>query len=292
MQRLHHHLEFVHRVVGGRVARLRSEEADAVVTPVVDQSALDQNAIVDEAVHRQQLDRGDAERAQMVYGRRAAEAGIGTAQFRRNAAVERGESFHVQLVDECVAPAGPGLLDTLPVERGIDHPALRHRCRVVPPVEGQVRTRRPDLVSEMGVAPAQLADHGAGVGIEEKPVRVEAMSLLGSVWPLHAKSVQCSRRSIGQIPVPDEVGALGQARAHHLAATALVEDADLDGIGVLGEDGEVDAVAIPRRTERVGRAWPQGRGCHAFESLGSLVRSAGAHDMALLKLGSLAADRA
>ena len=41
---------------------VRREEADRVVAPVVAQAALDQVRVVHELVHRQQLDRGDAER--------------------------------------------------------------------------------------------------------------------------------------------------------------------------------------------------------------------------------------
>ena len=46
-----------------RVARLRREEAQRVVAPIVAQAALDQMAIVDEGMDRKQLDRGHAELA-------------------------------------------------------------------------------------------------------------------------------------------------------------------------------------------------------------------------------------
>jgi hypothetical protein len=48
-----------HTVVGG-------EEADRVVAPVVAQALLDQEVVVDELVHGQQLDRGDAEPLQVL----------------------------------------------------------------------------------------------------------------------------------------------------------------------------------------------------------------------------------
>ena len=46
--------------VGG-VVGVRGEEAERVVAPVVAQALLEQGAVVDELVHRHQLDRGDAE---------------------------------------------------------------------------------------------------------------------------------------------------------------------------------------------------------------------------------------
>ena len=67
-----------------RVARLGREEADRVVAPVVAQPPLDQMAVVDERVHRQQLDRGDAEALQVVDHRRGRQAGVGAAQRRRH----------------------------------------------------------------------------------------------------------------------------------------------------------------------------------------------------------------
>ena len=59
----HHLLELAQAVGGvGGVARIGREEADGVVAPVIGQSLLEQMAVVDEGVDRQQLDRGDAER--------------------------------------------------------------------------------------------------------------------------------------------------------------------------------------------------------------------------------------
>ena len=67
-------------VVGG-IALLGREEAQRVVTPVVLQAACRADAVVDEGVDRQQLDRGDAELAQMLDHRRRGEAAVGAAQL-------------------------------------------------------------------------------------------------------------------------------------------------------------------------------------------------------------------
>ena len=64
VQRLDHLLEVLHLLalaVAVRVLVVRREEADRVVAPVVAQPALDEVGVVDELVHRQQLERGDAE---------------------------------------------------------------------------------------------------------------------------------------------------------------------------------------------------------------------------------------
>ena len=61
-RRLHHRLELAHRLVAGREALVGGEEADGVVAPVVGEAALDQVPLVDELVHRQQLDGRHAQR--------------------------------------------------------------------------------------------------------------------------------------------------------------------------------------------------------------------------------------
>ena len=42
----------------------------------------------------------------------------------------------------------------------------------------------------------------------------------------------------------------------HLAAGADLEEAELDALGDLAEEGEVGAAAVEGGTERVGRSWP------------------------------------
>ena len=49
-----------------RVFGVGREEADGVVAPVVAQAAFEQEAVVHEVVHRHQLHRGDAQRAQVL----------------------------------------------------------------------------------------------------------------------------------------------------------------------------------------------------------------------------------
>ena len=68
VQRLDHPLELADLLAaraGRGVQRVRREVADRAVAPVVGQPALDEEALVDDVVHRQQLDRGDAELAQV-----------------------------------------------------------------------------------------------------------------------------------------------------------------------------------------------------------------------------------
>src|SRR5947207_4235081 len=135
-----------------------------------------------------------------------------------------GEALDVELVDDRVLPR-------------------RARRLVVAPAEGAVD----DLAAPE--ARANLADDQFRVGVEHQLRCVEAMAVLGRA--VDAIAVQQARASIGQIAVPDEVGALAQLHALELAPAARIEQAELDARGVLREEREVDAGAVPSRAERV-----------------------------------------
>ncbi len=86
VERAHHRLELLHLLAalsGARVLVVRREETDRVVAPVVAQPALDQLRVVHELVDRQELDRRDAERAEVVDRDGMREAGVGAAERAR-----------------------------------------------------------------------------------------------------------------------------------------------------------------------------------------------------------------
>ncbi len=95
-------LEFPHLLAdhaGNRIARVRREEADRIVAPIVGQAAIDEMFVGDELVHRHELHRGNAQRVQVLEHRRAGQSSVGTAQALGHLWVARGEAFDVQLVN-------------------------------------------------------------------------------------------------------------------------------------------------------------------------------------------------
>nr|WP_247878963.1 hypothetical protein [Azospirillum brasilense] len=58
--------------------------------------------------------------------------------------------------------------------------------------------------------------------------------------------------------MPDLVGVLRQDDPLDLALAGLVEQAQLDLLGVRGEQGEVDPEPVPVRPQRIGLAGPDG----------------------------------
>ena len=214
---------------GGAVARLGREEADRVVAPVVAQPLLDQVAVVDEGVHRHQLDRGDAEPPQVVDHRRGGEAGIGAAQPRRHVGMAHGEAVHVQLVDHRLVPGHARRPVVAPGEGRVDDAALRHARRIVAAVERQVLVPVADAVAEMRVAPAQVARRVLGVGIDQQLVRVEAVAVLRA----RTDRARGSRRAARAAPRADSSARSGRSArcnvdALQLAPAARVEQAQLD----------------------------------------------------------------
>ena len=215
---------------------------------------LDEAPVVDERMHRQQLDRRHAQVREVGDDGGGREARERPAQRRLHARMVDREPFDVQLVEHRVGPRhrGPGVV--APGERALDDDALLHRARVVAAVEREVLAVRADPVAVVRVGPAQLSRQRLRVRVEQQLVVVEAVSALGVVRPVHAVAVQHTGARVGQITVPHLVGVLGQRDAAELPPAAPVEHAQLDLFGMRAEQCEVHALAVPRRAQRVRQA--------------------------------------
>src|SRR3546814_147782 len=80
------------------------------------------------------------------------------------------------------------------------------------------------------------------------------MARLRLVGAMHAVAVVLPRANVVQVAVPDLVGVLRQGDALQLAAAGAVEEAELDLLGMGGEEREVHARAVPGGPERIGVA--------------------------------------
>ena len=79
---------------------------------------------------------------------------------------------------------------------------------------------------------------------------VESMAVRRVEGAMHAIAVHPAGPGLRQVDVPDVVRLLSHADARDLRRTVrLFEDAEVDGLRVLGKKREVDAAAIPRRAE-------------------------------------------
>jgi len=221
-------------------------------------------------VHRQQLDGGHPQPLEVVDHRRAAQCRVGAAQRGRHVGVGHGEAAHVHLTDHHVLPRDHGAAVVTPGEGRFEHAALGHERRAVAAVERKVLALAADRVAVERVAPAQLAHQVLRIGVEHQLVGVEAVALLRLVGAVHPVAVGLAGARLGQVAVPHAIGAVAQRNALQLLAAAIVEKAQLDLLGVLREESEVDALPVPGGAARVRPPGPDGGdgggsgvpGCH------------------------------
>jgi hypothetical protein len=202
---------------------------------------------VDELVHGHELDGRHAQGLEVRDHRRMADARVRAAELLGHLGVRHGQPLHVGLVDHRLAEGGPRLLVAGPVEARVDDHALRHRgraVRVVPFV------RLAEDVREHRLAPGHSALDRPGVRVQEELVPVAAEPLRWLPWAVDPEAVALPRADAGQEGVPAEAVHLRERDPRLLAV--LREEAQLDPLRRLREEGEVRALARPRRPERVG----------------------------------------
>ena len=257
VQRADHGLELGHRVVD-RIAGIRREPRERVVTPVVRESALDQELLRHEGLARHQLDRRDADALQVIDHGRLRESEVLAAQMLRYAGVPLRETLDVQLVDDRVAPRDARRTHAAPVECRIGHAAPRH-------VVGAVGRVRDPVVAGLGAVqrrvPRDVAGERGRAGIHQQLGRIESMPVRGLVRAVHPVTVQCSRaaEARGQETVPDAAGPGRQCESRDFTAAGGIEEAQLDAGRTGRERREIDAAAGPAGARAAGRCPARGR---------------------------------
>ena len=213
VHRLHHLLELLDllaEVAARAVLAVRREVADRVVAPVVAQPHLHEPVVVDELVHRHQLDRGDAEPDEPVDDVGEREPRVGAAEVRRHRRVRLREPLGVDFVEQRLVQRCHRRAVVAPVEVRIDDDRLRHEARAV-------ARARPALVAEAvrvdGLTPADLAGDGLAVRIEQQLLVVAAQALLRRPLAVDAEAVALARADAGQEHVMDERGLLAHRDA-------------------------------------------------------------------------------
>ena len=259
VHRLDHRLELLDLLAlgAGGVVGVRGEEAEGVVAPVVAQALVEQRGVLDELVHRHQLDRGDAELLQVGGDRRVRETGVRPALLLGHLRVQLGEALDVRLVDEGLVVGDGEAAVALPVEERVDHHAVGHvRGGVV--VVGAVLVA--EVVAEERLVPVDLAGGRLGVGVEQELVGVAAQALGRVPRAVDAVAVALARLDGRDVAVPDVGVDLGDLELglHERAGLVGVgvEEAELDALGDLAEEREVRAGAVEGRAQGVGRTRP------------------------------------
>jgi hypothetical protein len=163
-----------------------------------------------------------------------------------------GETLDVCLVDDGLVVGDARRPVVGPVEERVDHHALAHVRRGVVVV---ALVRVAELVAEQRLVPVHLAGHGLGVRVEQQLVRVAAQPLTRVVGAVDAVAVLLAGHHAGHVAVVDEPVHLGEPDPG--LGAVVVEQAELDLLGDLGEQREVGPRAVVRGSEGIGAAWPR-----------------------------------
>jgi len=111
-----------------------------------------------------------------------------------------------------------------------------------------------DRVAEDGLVPVDHSLDGASVGVEQQLGGVEAQAAPRVEGAVDAEPVALVRHDARHVAVPGVGGDLGQLEP--ALGAALVEEAQLDGLRLLGEDREIRALSVPGGAERPRPAGP------------------------------------
>ncbi len=179
------------------------------------------------------------------------EPGVGPAQVLANLGVTHREALDVGLVDDRVGERHPRRRVPLPVEGRVDHDRLRDRAGVVLVVGLVVVVLAAvgDVREHVGVVrPVDDAVDRLRVRVDQQLVGVEAVAVGGCVGTVHAEAVALPGPDAGQVAMPVERPPGGDLDPG--LGAGVVEQAQLDCLGVLGEQREVGPGSVPRCAER------------------------------------------
>ena len=242
VQRLHHGLELT-EAAARAVAHLGGEEADRVVAPVIAQAVLRETPLVDEGLHGQELDRGDAKTLQVSDDRQAGDSGVRAAQLLGHFGMALREALDVQLVDDGLVPTPARRAVVRPIEPGVHDDRAGHERRAVHAVWRPVGIV--EVVAVQRLVPLRMPLDGARIWVEEELVPVAALPFGDVVRPVDAEAVTLPRADARRIAVPVESRRFRKLEASFLAR--FVEQAELDFFRQLGKEREVRAGAVVRR---------------------------------------------
>ena len=158
--------------------------------------------------------------------------------------------FDVRLVDHGLVPGARGGRH-LP-SRTTDRPRSTSGLRPSRPHRRPIRSRV--RRGHAGGVPVDPALDRLGIRVDQQLCRVEAETPLGCVRPVDAVAVPLARPHSRQEAMPVECSAPWKDVPD--LRTVRREQAELDPLGVLGEQREVRALALPGRPERKGPPRP------------------------------------
>src|SRR5581483_788095 len=121
-------------------------------------------------------------------------------------------------------------------------------------VDGVTPARVGEVVVEQRLVPPQVTLDRLAVRVEQQLGRLAAKAAQRVVPAVHPVAVALPGFDARQVGMPDEAVDLGEVDS--LFAAVTVEQAQLDPLGDLGEQGEVGTPSVPCSAERIRRSGP------------------------------------
>jgi hypothetical protein len=104
----------------------------------------------------------------------------------------------------------------------IDHHAFHHAGGAVAAIERQIGILVADAIAEVRIAPAQVLNLFR-VRVEQKLVRIKAMSVRRIIRPVHAIPIKQPGPSFGKVAMPNLIGMLRHGDFPELAPPGGIE---------------------------------------------------------------------
>ena len=227
---------------------IRRKGRKYVVAPVINQSEPLQTRFRTVLLHRQQLQRSDAEPLEIGNHHRVTERGEATAQHRWDFRMLQGQAAYMRFVDHRFTPGRGRRAVILPIVSFVNHHALGHQF-------GAVMLIRPVIAAmQIGIICNRSLYRARG-GIQQQFVGVKTQPLRRIKRTMHPETVTLPRFTARQVAVPDITAARRQWQPNLLLL--LVKQAQLHPRGSGGIEAKVDAVTVIARPERRGDAGRQ-----------------------------------
>ena len=156
--------------------------------------------VVDELMHGQQLERGDAELNEVVDDRRVRQPCVRATKLRRYLGVTHGEPLDVCLVYHRVVERDVRSPVVLPVEERIHHHRLWDETSAVA-AAGRAE-RITETIRKHRLVPSDIAVGRLGVRVEEQLAGIAQQALLGTPRAVNSVTVSLTGTDGGKVGVP------------------------------------------------------------------------------------------
>ena len=210
--------------------------------------------LVEPGRHWQQLDRSDAQALQMRNRGRLGKAGNRASKFAGDAGMLLAVAAHMHLIEHGFAPGASGRGQAVGQTDLTGHPALRHEGRAVAMVEGMAALGMIGLKPKHRVMPLEAADQLSGIRVEQQLVGIEAMPVIRGIRAVGAKAIDHPGLRFRHESVKDIAGAAWQVKARDFLLAGGIEQTQLDALGVVRPDRDIDAIALDMSAEFFGAA--------------------------------------